>query len=191
MGIRIPYPGRESGNDCYYCSPPVGSLFPSGSTPDKVYVLFHGIIPCPGYSGNCPNAIPFILHQDSIESCKYTHNGSVWTVEFYYRFPTVSNSLVYCTKNGVGTFFDALDVVCPFEFYGIENDLRHCLYGNKGYSGFAVVSWSDIPRELIDDLGFASPGSSFYDSMPVDQDSSVLRLASTIDHTCVKVKLVL
>lgn len=188
MGIRIDTPDYPRGNDCPSCTPPSGSLFASGDTPEFVYVTFFDIVPCSGYTQIPPNGRPFKLTQNAINKCLFEHYGSVWIVRFYFRHLTGFTSLLTCNDIIGKTVFAGNGIICPFEHSGIDSYLLICSSSVKCVGGYGVISWLDIPRELMDDMGIVYSTESFYEMFLCADDDAVHRFAYRPDGTNVKIK---
>lgn len=187
MGTRMTNPEVESGNDCGYCSYEPNLVWPPGYTPKTVYVTFHGLNHCPGYSMLLPNGHTFVLKQDPDTPCLWLHDGTIWRCTFYAW--TVSNySEILLGYNPAAKFaFQGINPICPFEFLGFTNLATTCTSNVCCTGGIAVPSWGDLPRDLMEDMGLEFSISSFHEVLPLSVSSSVQRFANVKDATCLKI----
>lgn len=188
MGIRMNQPEIELGNDCGHCSYDPNEVWPPGQTPNLVYVTFHGMNLCPGFSMLLPNGRSFKCYQDPDYPCIWISDGPVWHCKFSSW--TVSNYseilLVYLPDNKLA--FQGTNPICPFEFHGFNNLIGTCSSFVCATDGIAVPSWGELPNDLMDDMGLEFSQGTFYEVLPISVDSIVHRFAIRKDSTCVKIK---
>jgi hypothetical protein len=188
MGIRMDDPDIEAGTDCGYCTGDPPLVWPAGGTPETVYVTFHNLAHCPGYSMILPNGRSFALQQDPAFPCRWVHDGDIWFCTFYAW--TVSNySEVLLGYNPATKYaFQGINPICPFEFLGYDSLFETCSANICCTGGIAVVSWGDLPRDLMDDMGIEFSDETFHEVMPQAVDQVHHRFARRLDSTRVYIR---
>lgn len=188
MGIREPQSPPPFGDDCSYCTGDPPKLFLPGHTPKYIYLTFHNLIACPVLSVSPPNGKSFKLTQDLVYKCKYRSEGSVWIAEFWFRFATAPYSVVSLNHVSDGSAFSQEDDPCPFEFFGYQNYLSSCVPGVCCYSGYCVVSWNSIPRDLMEGFGIEFSDRTFYEPRVHPSGDMVHKFSCERDATDIKIR---
>ena len=188
MGTRIPTPIVETGTDCSHCTPPTGNLWESGKSPASVYIYFTGLIPCSPYPYLMPNHHVFKLAQSAFEPCRWESDGSVWSVRFWAYNIFSGNSRITLVDPALRyVFYSEIDA-CPEEYSIYGNSLVDCGALRSGYGGSAIVSWMELPLELLDAIGMSTAATLFHEPALHPDGDIIHKFCNLRDATNIKLK---
>ena len=149
MGTPVPPPPGEFGDDCLACSPPIGSRWAVGETPEFVYVYFSGLVMCPGATNSPPNGQTFKLTQDPGVACLWRSLGTSWNVTFSSRDFAPDESSVLLNDSAGRFHFRGVSVICPAEYTVFDNLSVVCLFGTESIFGTATVYWMEEVLDIV------------------------------------------
>jgi hypothetical protein len=132
------------------------------NTPEKIYVLFSGISPCPGKPVP-PNGVTFVCVQDSVDPCLFISgahsSGLVAVVQFFCLLGDVTVGLFI--PAGDSFFFDLRNTpISEYELF--TNDQVACGGINAAFGGTAVIWWLSLVSEQVSDLNMPTDGDGLF-----------------------------
>lgn len=188
MGQKISHPDIDYGNDCQRCTPPVGSRWANGETPEFVWVKFWGVSNCGFGHHTAPNDKIFRLTQSAVQYCTWELIGSAWHITFRADriIPPVAQ-LDLADHDGWSYFTDQKPP-CPIEHARWSNDQAACILFYAGAGGNAMVWWNDKLLDLVEWFGLNPGPDLFYEIFHVNFLVEVHRFADREQRTNIKFK---
>lgn len=149
MGEPVPIPPIDYGRDCLVCTPPLGELWSSGETPDKIYAYFVGMQPCNGIPDTPPNDRTFTMYQHPDYNCIWRSEGAGVFAYLVTDDKACRITLSYYEWPLWYYFFDAYGPPCPPELSVFGNELA-CNGGQMLASGgVAIIHWMGVVMGLV------------------------------------------
>jgi len=188
MGTPIP-DDIDHGNDCLRCTPPFGILWPSGETPEHIYVYFAGITRCGPAFKDPPNGQTFDLTQTAENACIWYHDGSEWLVEYVSDLINPHKSQITLTEKATGiAHFSSRSDPCPEELHIFHNDQQACILFYGGARGLATIHWLGIAHRLVLAMALPSGSPIMFEAFPIDDDYVVCKFCHVGFSMNVKIK---
>lgn len=173
MGIPVPDPPIDYGDDCLICTPPFGSRWAVGETPEYVYVLFSGLEECPLAVNSPPNGQSFRLTQSDADPCVWWHVGSKWVARFYTGFPAVNPSAVWLHDSFGRPHFLGDGTVCPPEYEVFDNLNTVCSAVIESINGIAVIWWMSSVLDLVAAYNIPTSSQLQYELFMINETTPV------------------
>lgn len=188
MGTLIDSPEIEFGDDCNVCVAHPYHLWPPGETPVKIYVVFSGLEPCSGLNEDLPNGRCFTLTQHETVKCRWVHTDSGWEVILHMWEMVLNSSILSLQQNDGKWAFYQTDMPCREEFHIYTNAYVVCAGPLCAINGAAIVSWHEIPRDIIEDIGIPISDRLRYESFLHPDGDIIHKYCDKRDGSNLKVK---
>lgn len=185
MGIPMPPPPIDYGNDCLTC-------FAAGLTPIRLYVRFFLLVSCPTAFGRTCKAVPngrvFVVDQNPGSPCQYNYLDANWSVHFDFNFVGPHRSRVTMSDIPGYIYFDSTVLGCMPDGHIFQNNLVACGPLVCNFVGIAIVSWTTEGYELMRKLVLPEANTTFMEFFEDDSNTTLYRFASHYHRMNIKVK---
>ncbi len=185
MGINLPKPYYDAGNDCLTC-------FAANTTPDKVYVRFFLVDPCvPHTPPACkvpPNDRVFVVPQQPGFPCNYDYVDANWHVQFTFNLPGPHRSWLLLTDQPGFLYFSDTIPGCMPDGHVFHNSYVACGALECASGGIGIVSWTHEALDLMAKLVIPTGDTTFMEFFADAANNNVYRFASHYFRMNLKVK---
>lgn len=186
MGTPVPTPEPPYGTDCPACTP---GLWPSGKTPENVYIYVTGIQDCGKSTNPPPNGKTFACPQMVGSPCIWYLDGSVWKVTFHAKRSGYNYSWVTVFDADGWSFFNGTGDPCPSDLHYIDNDQASCILQYAGAGGYAIVSYFDVVSWLVANFGLVAGSSLFNEIFEHPSGDVVQKFCDRVQRTNIKFRI--
>lgn len=185
MGLPVPDPPEDYGNNCTSCTP---ARWASGETPQWIYCMFWDIVDCGVSSYPAPNGEIFAMEQTAGNPCIWTKGDGVWRPDFVAKVVgTFQSRLRLLDKDGFGFFVD-FHIQCPLEYHIYNNDQGACILAYAGSEGHGTIWWNSKITTIIESLGLRAGSDLFYELFRGTSDEIVHKFCDEYQRTNLKIQ---
>lgn len=184
MGLPIPPPPIDYGNNCVTCTP---TLWANGQTPTQIYCTFWGISGCGVSPFDPPNGEIFIMDQSIGNPCIWAKTTGTWRPDFIAGGLGGFKSRLRLFDQHGFSFFGAESFNCRPEYWRYINIQAVCMLMFAGAGGFGTIFWLDFVHTLISEVGFDTSHKIFYEFFGRTAFTTVHKICDQYQRTNIRV----